>query len=164
MHLYLVRHADALSQTEAGVVSDGERPLSPKGREFLAKALPLLKKSIPSLDSCLTSPYVRALETAENLVTAIPCQKPLEKFEGLKPDSPPKILLAELDRRKTENHIMLVGHEPYLGSLFSYLLSGRFGSSIPFAKGGMAHIEVYAIPPHGLLPDLRWFYNPPIVD
>ena len=161
MHLYLVRHADALNAFEANVSSDKERPLSEEGRTFLKKALIQLKTKIPPLQHCLVSPYVRAQETADILLSGISCEQEKEIFEDLTPESSPKIILKFLEQKQDEDHIMLVGHEPYMGLLLGTLLTGCLGTSMPFSKGGIAHVEVFALPAQGTLPHLHWFLNPP---
>jgi len=157
-----MRHADALSLAEAKVTSDADRPLSGQGRQFLHRILPQLKKGITSLDLCWVSPYLRARQTAEMVLSEIPCRHPLETFDGLSPESPLKLIFEELSKRQTSEILMLVGHEPYMGLLLGYLLSGRAGFSMPFAKAGVACVEGLFLPPQGHPPRLRWFWNPPL--
>ena len=163
MRLYLVRHADALTKKEAQVASDEERPLSEEGRDFLKKARVQVSQFTPPLNSCLVSPFLRAQQTAKILLEEIPCQSPPETFSGLVSEAPQGDLLTELEKRQNEEHIMLVGHEPYMGLLLGFLLTGQKGCSVPFSKGGVACIELETIPPGGKSSRLRWFLNPPIV-
>ncbi len=121
MLLYLVRHAHADSAAE-----DALRPLSPQGRLAVRRlALGLRAANVCRPPAAVWhSPLRRARETAELLVAGLGHgQTPVLTVEGLLPEDDPTRLVPRL--WQSAGALAIVGHEPFLGSLASYLVTGR---------------------------------------
>ncbi|MCM2257902.1 MAG: histidine phosphatase family protein [Vicinamibacteria bacterium] len=138
MRVLLVRHATAVDRATPGLADDA-RSLTPRGRRRFARAAAGLARLLPKPGRVLTSPLLRAAQTAEVLARA---------FGGPKPQ--PLEALARGERRGIEAAlrvappgflIVLVGHEPHLSGLLADALGGG-GESVPFKKGGAALLEL----------------------
>lgn len=130
MKLYLVRHAHAVSEEE-----DANRPLSPRGREVaLAMAEWIAPVITDDLAGILTSPLVRAKETARIFADAFGMQKLVREVKGLQPEDDPEVIQAVLENRTAP--LMLIGHEPHLGRLASLLVTGNRDHPLLIMKKG----------------------------
>jgi phosphohistidine phosphatase len=131
--IYLIRHADAVSDEENPV-----RPLSPKGRDQVARVCAGLRK-VPGFAPAefWHSPLARAQETAELLAKGLPLSAPVLLKPGLEPEDDPARILAALEAESRD--IAAVGHEPHLGILASLMVHGpsRAGVYYPFPKAGV---------------------------
>ena len=138
MQVFLVRHAIAYERSRVRWPNDALRPLTPAGKEKFRKAARGLSKWLPEHAALLTSPYVRARETAALLAEAWR-GKPIECAE-LAADQP----VAEgfkLLRTRKEKAVVLVGHEPWLSRFLAAALGGPDATlKIDFKKGGAAFI------------------------
>src|SRR5471032_190347 len=95
-----------------------------------------------SFDLILSSPYVRARQTAEIVAKSLKRQKKLKLSDELTPGGNPKSLIQQLnDLRPQPKNILLVGHDPYLGKLLALLTAGNTTMEIDFKKGGLAKLE-----------------------
>ena len=151
--LYLVRHAVAEDRGPTWP-DDTLRPLTARGQRRFAKAAAGFVRLEGLPDRILTSPLVRARQTAELLASAAD-DTPIDTLPSLSPDEPPAVLLAHL-RRVPADRIALVGHEPDLGELAAVLLGAS--RPLPFKKGGMCCIDVeWQGKPTGTL---VWFLSP----
>jgi len=154
----LVRHAIAEATPVGG--TDGDRRLTPIGARRMRSAALGLKEMGIAPDVVLSSPLRRAEETAAILVEALAPTLAAEIYPALAPGHEPEEVLRGLHRYRTAPTLMLVGHQPDLGGLASYLLTGASDLvPLPFKKGSVAAIDVTALPPkeHGTL---RWFVTP----
>jgi phosphohistidine phosphatase len=140
MNLYVVRHGIAVLRGTAGYI-DEERPLTDEGREKMAKAAEGMTNLISSLDLVLSSPLLRALETARIIAHAFKAENRLEVSKDLSPGGSMKNTLAAIAKQRALQSVMIVGHEPDLGFLASHLL-GCDGSVIEFKKGAVCCIEL----------------------
>ena len=102
--------------------NDAKRPLTAAGKQRFRKAARGLVKWLPKSAALLTSPYVRARETAVILAAARRGAKPVECVE-LAADRPVSAAF-ELLRTRKEKAVVLVGHEPYLSGFLSAALAG----------------------------------------
>ena len=140
MTLYLIRHAHA-GESQPDSPDDHLRPLSRKGQgqaETLARACARLEIRFHRLFS---SPYTRAAETAAPLTKHTRGGR-LELLGELTGDDYGG-LLGALHRvlGNTDTVVGLVGHEPYLGDLTSYLLSGGMDVGVRFRKGMLLRLD-----------------------
>ena len=149
MNLYLLRHGIAAAKDDPAFTSDSERPLTKKGTKKFRKAARGIERLGITLDVILSSPLVRARQTADIVAAALDKESYVEEIPALAPDSSPEQLLSELSGVEGKEHVMLVGHEPFLGKLAAFLVSGKNNSDtvIPLKKGGICHIEIEAVPP-----------------
>ena len=138
MDLYLIRHADAVSVGE-GVASDEERPLSAKGRDQSKALAGALQRQDVCLGTILTSPLVRARQTAEGMLESWNGPRPkLLESEHLEPGFRPKQLASYLNELKAKG-VALVGHQPDMSAWAAWLI-GSNKAQLDFAKAGTAYI------------------------
>ena len=160
MQLVLVRHADAGDKEEWAESGkpDDERPLSPKGKRQMKAAVAGLVTLVEGCDLLVTSPLVRAEQTARIVATAYEGVE-AEETDTLKPDTHPEAFEAWLRRRQGGDVVIAVGHEPHLGELATWMMTGQIQSRIQFKKGGAALLEVGKDFKHGEA-TLRWLMGP----
>ena len=154
--LYLIRHGVAAERGDAWP-EDAKRPLTDRGVRRLRKAAAALSALGVSFDVLLSSPLVRARQTAEILAEGLEPHPPVELSEALSPGASYSAVLDELGRHARRRRIALVGHEPGIGALAARLIGSR--QALAFKKGAIARIDVPAIPPAGS-GTLRWFVTP----
>lgn len=141
IELFLVRHGVAGERGPA-FPDDRLRPLTDEGIARFRQAVRGLAAIEVTIDLVLTSPLVRARQTAELLISGLPGHPRLETLDALAPGGRvPVILEAIFQRsRQRQSKIALVGHEPDLGELAARLLGARGG--IQFKKGAVCCIEL----------------------
>jgi phosphohistidine phosphatase len=139
VEVIFVRHAIAAKRSLVRWKDDRQRPLTSEGRRKFRKAAARLATWVPRVDCLLTSPLVRARQTAEVLNAVARWPNPIDCPE-LAPGSDPGAVLAILRRQKAKR-IALVGHEPDLSGLLSLCIAGP-DVTLPIAlkKGGIACI------------------------
>ena len=149
MNLYLLRHGIAMAGDQEEVDTDSERPLSSKGTKRMRKIAKGLKRLEIPFDAVLTSPLIRARKTAEIVAQTIGLEAYLQEISGLAPESSVDNLMFGLTRFQDRKHLLLVGHEPLLSGILSFVLAGKHGVglSVDLKKGGLCRIEVDSIPP-----------------
>lgn len=154
VELYLLRHAHA-GDAAAWAGDDDLRPLSEKGRRQAGRLGDLLAEIGFAPDVVLTSPLVRALETAEVVAGSLDVRVRRDSRLGGPLD------LAVLDGILSDAgdpvRPLLVGHDPD----FSELVSALVGAPIPMRKGALARIDVGRplAPGAG---ELRWLLPPDV--
>lgn len=149
MELLIIRHAIAKDREEFSKTGkdDSERPISDEGRHDMRRAVRGLRKMIPSLGLLASSPLVRAVQTAQLVAEVYKDDLKIETFPELAPGQPPDKLMKRLGAVKPgKGPVALVGHEPDLGSLVSWLLSGDTRSFVELKKGGMCLLESDGLP------------------
>lgn len=156
MKLLIVRHAKAEDQT-AGQ-SDDARPLTVSGHQTARQLARAIKDFLPRVDLLVTSPSVRAYETAKHIARAY---KRLEvtPLPALRPGATPRDVFAWLQEQSDDAMIVLVGHEPDLGGLASWLLTGDTRPILAFKKGAACLIAFDARPAPAA-GRLEWFVPP----
>ncbi len=134
MRLWLLRHG----QAEPKARTDAQRNLTDVGRrEVEGAAAPLRDQSLQVI---LVSPYQRAQQTAEIVRQALGFTGPVETVPWLTPDSDPADAMLYLDRR-TEQRLLLVTHQPLVGALGGWLVSGHRDAPLPMATASLAELE-----------------------
>ena len=143
MKLLIVRHADAgdREEWEKSGRPDEERPLSPKGMEQMRGAARGLLALVPDIDVIVASPLVRAVQTAEILLAAYAGKPTLETHASLEPEVGPEKFRVWLRDHDELGVIAAVGHEPHLGILTTWLMTGEKGSRVEMKKGGACLLE-----------------------
>ncbi len=156
MELYLLRHGIAEDPT-AGQ-SDSARALTPEGRKKLRAVLKTALGADVSPSLILTSPYKRAVETAQLAAVILKYKGPLVKSEALAPSAKPEAAWEEIRLHASEAQLLLAGHDPLFSDLAAYLL-GFPGLRIDFKKGALMRIDFdrFGAEPRGTL---RWFLAP----
>jgi phosphohistidine phosphatase len=157
--LYLIRHGLAEERGEAWP-DDAKRPLTEEGMARLRKEARGLARLGASFDVMLSSPLVRARQTAEIVAAAFDPRPHIATAEALAPGAQAAAVMAELEKHLRKGRIALVGHEPGLGELAARLIGTRH--PITFKKGAVCRIDVDTLPPAGP-GSLRWFLTPKIM-
>jgi len=146
MQLVLIRHARA--EERALFKRDRTRALTEDGRRRMRKAARGLHALLPGLTQIATSPLLRARQTAE-IVAAPYAGIETVSLPALTPGVAPRDVLAWLRTQPQDALLALVGHEPDLGRLASWLLAGRSTGFVQFKKGAAALIEFAGAPAAG---------------
>jgi phosphohistidine phosphatase len=158
MHLYVIRHADAVPLGAEGIHDDAQRPLTGAGRaqcKALAKALPKLGVR---LDRLLTSPLVRARQTADALSDAWGAGGPaVVECDLLAPGEKKRDLLDRL-REQHVDSLGIVGHNPDLSELLGWFLGDK-RAGVHLDKAGVACVEFDGLPGKGS-GVLAWLVTP----
>jgi len=154
--LYLVRHGVAAERGDEWP-DDAKRPLVPRGIARLRRSVRGLHALGVRFDIILTSPLVRAKQTADLLAAGLPGKPTVKILDALAPGHTPGSLMAQLARTARRRRIALVGHEPSLGELAAHLIGA--GRALPFKKGGVCRIDVESLTSRrpGAL---TWFVQP----
>ena len=160
MNLFLLRHGLAVERAEFDFASDGLRPLTAKGRQQLRQTCVALRRMKLDFNLILSSPLVRARQTAEIVAAELKLKKRLSFADELKPGGNPKKLVQKIfHQNPTANNILLVGHEPDWSRLLSLLVSGGPGLQLDFKKGGLAKLEIEKLRA-GQCAALAWLLTP----
>jgi phosphohistidine phosphatase len=160
MNLYILRHGLAVEPEASEYSKDSERPLTPKGERKLWKIAQALEEQKIAFDWILSSPYVRARQTAEIVAEALNIHKKLEISETLTPAGSTKKLIEMINRREPPpEDVLLVGHEPYLSQLISLLIAGNNEIRVTMKKGGLCKLSTESLE-HGRCASLEWLLAP----
>jgi phosphohistidine phosphatase len=128
MDLFLVRHAHAAEGALYG--DDSDRPLTADGRQSALKVGASLKRQGVQLEHVVSSPLVRAVQTAELVAVSLGYDSELQILSQLQPEASTDQMLEHAVRPYAARHsVALVGHLPSMGRLLSALL-GRPGLSM----------------------------------
>jgi phosphohistidine phosphatase len=160
MRLLVIRHAIAEDRDEWAFSGkpDAERPLTRDGRDRMRRAADGIALEVPRLDLIATSPLVRAVQTAE-IVADEYAGKELTVVNELSPECAPEALLPWLRSHEPDTTIAVVGHEPHLGFLVGWLLTGRHESFVELKKGAAVLLE-FDDPPAAGNATLLWALQP----
>lgn len=160
MMLYLMRHGLAVEPGTPGFKTDADRALTAKGRRQMRKIAAALAEMELEFDLILTSPFVRARQTAEIVAATLKLKKRLKFCNPLAVGGDPAVLLRQLERLKPlPENLLLVGHEPGLSHLLSILLTGDLQLSVDFKKGALCKLEIKKL--HlGACATLSWLLTP----
>jgi phosphohistidine phosphatase SixA len=156
--LHLLRHAHA-GNAEAWPGSDEDRPLSPKGRRQASRLANFLRDVELHADALISSPKLRARETAEPVAAALGLDLRIDdRLAGGGLDA--RRLAAILEGAGDPDAAILVGHDPDLSDLLVELLASE---GISMRKGALARIDVEVpfVPGTGRL---RWLVTPDLLD
>jgi phosphohistidine phosphatase len=119
------------------------RPLTPKGERRMRRIAKGIQASGLSYDLILSSPYLRAKQTAEIVTQVVSTPEGVMLVDTLTPAGNPRQLIESLrtDHRERQD-VLLVGHEPYLSRLISTLLTGGPNLSVAMKRGGLCALDV----------------------
>lgn len=148
MILILVRHAIAEEPDSARWPDDGLRPLTSIGAKKMKRNARGLAQLRYQPSKLITSPLVRAQETAEILRKELGVRRRVVVTQALAPGGGAAGLLHELARIPENGVVVAVGHEPSLSALLGELI-GCPAVNLEFKKGGGAVVEFAAAPALG---------------
>jgi phosphohistidine phosphatase len=113
-----------------------------------------------SFDLILSSPFIRAKETAEIVARIFKIKKELKLTFNLAVGGDPEELINELKRDfDSLESVLLVGHEPYLSHFISFLLTGTSGLSLEMKKAGFCKLKIDILR-YGRCATLEWLLTP----
>ena len=136
MDVFLIRHARAVDKDAP--VDDAHRPLTARGRRDAREVGALLEEEEVELDALVTSPAVRAVETAAMIAVELGFDEPLDVAPELALGRHPQAVVEEvLLPRAALGAVALVGHEPQLSALLQALLRAPAPS---LAKGAAVRL------------------------
>jgi phosphohistidine phosphatase len=145
--LYIMRHGLAVERDVTTVMDDAKRPLTSEGKEKMREIAAGLTRAGMEADWIVSSPLVRAVETAQIVAEALGSKPPLDFCDALRPGGPPEALITFLAKRPNRRRVLVVGHEPDLGELAARLIGAGRNASLPFKKGGCCLIAFSVFPP-----------------
>jgi phosphohistidine phosphatase len=158
MDVYFLRHGIA-EERDAWHGSDFERPLTPEGRERMRREAKALAKLPLAIDAVLTSPLVRAHETATIVAAGLRVHGAPVVDARLGAEFDIDQLRAMLAEHSSAGAVMLVGHEPNMGETVGRLVGG---ANLVLKKGGLAYVALEsAAAERGTL---RWLLPPKFLD
>ena len=136
MMLYVMRHGIALEIGEQGIVTDEDRPLSSEGRERTREIAEGLRALGLDIDLVATSPLPRAEQTARIAAERVGGSPKVVLCEHLRPGGRAADLILWL-RKQSARSIVIVGHNPDLGTVISRLATGTERMSVNLKKAGV---------------------------
>lgn len=136
----------------------------PKGKKQTIRTAQKIRSLFSKVDLIVTSPYVRAHETAV-IISEVLGINSLD-LPQLTPENSPDVFLKWLRANCSDSEVVIVvGHEPHLGQLISYLLSGQPRAFIELKKSGAACVRVDSLktfqPGQG---QLQWLIKPKLIE
>lgn len=142
MNLLIIRHAIAAEREDFAATGapDSERPLTPFGRRRMKSNARGLRRAAPEIQALATSPFLRAAETAR-IVAAEYKLSAVQELPTLTPERAPRELSIWLRQQEPDATVAIVGHEPHLGLVATWFLSGGEASRIALKKGGACLLE-----------------------
>ncbi len=158
MEVYILRHGIAEKTAPGG--SDAERVLTEKGREKLRQVLRLARSAEVNPSLILTSPLIRAVQTAEVAAEIFSYRHEVVRTNALLPTASPHDVWQELRSHKQESAVLLVGHEPLLSQTVGHLL-GAPDLRVELKKAGLVRLSIDRLNPQpsGVL---KWLLTPKV--
>ncbi len=161
MLLYLVRHGVAVDSADPKCPPDPQRRLTEKGVTKAREVANGLKEVGAAPDLILSSPYLRALETAEIFAVALDYPKDrVRSTDALKSGASSSGIFRELARLRGQGEVMCFGHAPHLDEV----IAAAVGAPVSFTalkKAGVACLDMGRLtPPRGAL---LWLATPKLL-
>lgn len=160
MNVYIIRHAIAEEEDASG--QDSQRALTDKGVKKMRQIAKGLRTLGVDFDLILSSPFIRAQQTAEILADVFKLKKKVAYSENLIPMGDPDLLLAEINEKYTVDSLAIVGHEPYLSTLISLLVAQGSPMEITIKKGGVCRLATDDLH-HTRKATLDWLLTPGVL-
>jgi len=159
VQLLIIRHAIAEDRDEFAQAgeSDDARPLTAFGKQRMVRNARGLKSVAPTIDLLVTSPLIRAVQTARIVGDAYGI-KDVAICEAMRPDRPMKDFARWLGRNRQHEVVAVVGHDPHVSILATWLLTGLEEPRVRFKKGGTLMLEILDRPASGAI--LLWAIAP----
>ena len=155
MELYFLRHGIAADVGPVGT-GDAGRPLTGEGIAKINEEARGLRRLGIQLDALMTSPLVRAQQTAD--IVAAKLHLEAEVVEALSPGFNIEKLKELIDKHPSKKRFMFVGHEPDFSMLLSQLTGG---SQILLKKGGLGRVDLEIVEEH--VGTLVWLVPPRVL-
>jgi len=156
MEIYLLRHG--IAEDAAAGQPDSDRQLTAEGRKKLRSVLKTALHAGVAPALIITSPYRRAVQTAEIAAAELGYKGDLLRSRALLPESEPRQVWEEICLHKDVPSLLLAGHEPLFSRLLAYLLESPT-LQVDFKKGALARIDADRFPPQPRAV-LKWLFTP----
>lgn len=157
MELFLMRHAEAESPQR--YAEDRLRPLTAQGQARHQIVVRVVAPLLQPLDHLLTSPILRARQTADITATSVKCARPVEETSLLAEACSLGNVLSLLQDYAPDARILCVGHEPHMSRLAAAFLGGAGRSAFAFEPGAVIGMTFRGHPAPGF-GILRFFLRP----
>ena len=156
MEIYLLRHG--IAEDGRPGLRDADRALTPEGRDKLKRVLKRAKGAGVDPDVILSSPYRRALETADVAAASLGYRGQIVQTKALIPNASPHDVWEEIRSRKNEPSLLLSSHEPLMSSALALLL-GNPALQVDMKKAALARVDCdsFGPEPRGIL---KWLLTP----
>ena len=142
MNLLVVRHDVAETRDpSASAKADAARPLTREGRRRAEHVAEGLARLVEKADVVASSPLVRALETARPIAAALGGLEVVVS-DALSPGAKPAAFAEWLRGLGKLDTVVVVGHEPNLSELVTWVVSGLSTPWLELGKGGACAIEL----------------------
>jgi len=147
MLVYLVRHGIAIDRDDPECPAEAERYLTPKGVEKTQKAADGFSEMGVKPTVAMSSPYLRAMQTAEIFCEALGISaSKIKKTDALKSESSPKLIIEELSKMKDEEEVVCFGHAPHMDEVIAYATHAA-KTFTDLKKAGAACLELHSFSP-----------------
>jgi phosphohistidine phosphatase len=158
MQIYLLRHGIAEEQRPGH--PDAERALTSEGRDKLRRVLKRARAAGAGPSLILSSPYRRAIETADVAVEVLGYAGKVVRTRALTPDASPFDVWEELRTHKDEPAILLASHEPLMSSLAAFLMDSP-SMHVDMKKAALVRVDCdrFGPEPRGIL---KWMLTPAV--
>jgi len=156
MQIYLLRHGIAEDTSSSG--RDADRRLTAEGKKKLTAVLKNAAAAGVKPSLILTSPLIRAKQTAELAAKALGCKEEILITSALEPGGEAEQVWAEIRLHRDASQLLLAGHEPLFSHLGAYLLNAP-ALEIDFKKGALLRVDCESLGPRprGVL---KWLLAP----
>ena len=161
MQLFIVRHGIAVDREDPKCPADPDRFLTDERIEKTRQVAQGVAEVGAAPDLMVTSPYLRALQTAEIFATQLGYAKQkIKNSDFLLPGAEPLQLFRELAKDKELSVVFVFGHAPHLDDLVATALGTKHHVT-SLKKAGVAHVELRRlVPPSG---ELIWLATPKLL-
>jgi phosphohistidine phosphatase len=161
MNLFILRHGIAVERDLKNCPDDSRRPLTLKGEDRIKMVCDAIQSLDVTFDQILSSPFLRARQTADIVAAELNLRSVLAFRDELKPGGDFKAVLRQINLlRPAPENVLIVGHEPDLSHLISQLIAGNGEVQIDLKKGGLAKLEVTGRLRPACCASLNWLLTP----
>jgi phosphohistidine phosphatase len=157
MQLYFLRHGEAGAQ-EHWKGKDAERPLSKEGASRMEKEAEAIARLQLTLDAILTSPLLRALQTAQIVAKKMRLEEAIVVEERLAPGFGAAELQRIIAEYRPMRGLLLVGHEPDFSQAISACIGG---GRVECKKGSLIRVDIDESSPQ--MATLVWLLPPRVL-
>jgi phosphohistidine phosphatase len=157
--LWLMRHGAALPKVNAEGLDDFHRPLTDAGKLEIREIAEGLKSIGDPPAWIVSSPFLRAVQTAEILREVLGPGIRMEHSETLRPGQRPERLTGLLAGNKSWRRALAVGHEPELSQCAATLIGASAKANFRLRKGGCCYFVFSEFPPRSPA-TLVWWLTP----
>jgi phosphohistidine phosphatase len=160
MEIYLLRHGIAEEVRPGG--RDADRALTADGREKLRRVLKRARAAGTEPSLILSSPYLRAVQTAEVAADVLGYKHEIENTRVLVPEAMPNEVWDVLRERKDESSVLLASHEPLMSATVAFLL-GVPALMVDMKKAALVRLDSdrFGAQPAAVL---KWMLTPAVAD